>query len=296
MKINRLFEIVYILLDKKTITANELATHFEVSTRTIYRDIEILSSGGIPIYMTKGKGRGVSLLPDFVLNKTVLTQGEQSDILSALNAVRVLSCNETDTAIHKLSSLFGGVGADWVEIDFSSWGNGKREIETFEILKPAIIHKKTVSFTYAGGNGVTTDRAVEPLKLCFKGQAWYLYAYCKGKKDFRFFRLSRIRNLTTTEESFTQLAPVKIFGGEQFSDDFITITLKIAKKLAFRVYDEFEDYTQLPAGDFLANMIIPRGDWIFYYVATFGENCEVLEPLDIRLQVKEKLQKIIGLY
>ena len=108
MQINRLFQMIYILLDKKTVTASALAKHFEVSTRTIYRDVETLSSGGIPIYMSKGKGGGISLLPEFVLNKTVLTEVEKTDILSALQAVSAVSFEETDTAIKKLLLFLGG--------------------------------------------------------------------------------------------------------------------------------------------------------------------------------------------
>lgn len=87
MQINRLFEIVYILLDKKRVTSRELAERFEVSSRTIYRDIETLSAAGIPVYMSKGKGGGISLLPDFVLNKAVITDEEKEEILSSLKAV-----------------------------------------------------------------------------------------------------------------------------------------------------------------------------------------------------------------
>lgn len=80
MQINRLFEIVYILLEKEKVTARELAERFEVSTRTVYRDIEALSCAGIPVYMSKGKGGGVSLLPGFTLNKAVITEGEKAEI------------------------------------------------------------------------------------------------------------------------------------------------------------------------------------------------------------------------
>ena len=107
MQINRLFEIIYILLDKKTVTSKELADRFEVSTRTIYRDIETLSISGIPIYMSKGRGGGISLLPTFILNKTVITDEEKENILSSLKAVSAVGFSKTDTALTKLSSLFG---------------------------------------------------------------------------------------------------------------------------------------------------------------------------------------------
>ena len=77
---NRLFEIVYILMQKKKVTAKELADRFEVSTRTIYRDIEALSTANIPIYATKGKDGGIGLLDEYVLNKAILSEEEQNQI------------------------------------------------------------------------------------------------------------------------------------------------------------------------------------------------------------------------
>lgn len=296
MQINRLFEMVYLLLDKESITAGALAGHFEVSTRTIYRDVELLSSAGIPIYMTKGKGGGVSLLPDFVLNKAVLTDSEKIDILSALHAVDSVSLEQTNTAVKKLSSLFGKESSDWVEVDFSGWANAQEESTTFSALKSAILNKYAVQFLYHSGES-SGQRVVEPMKLCFKGQSWYLYAYCRVRSDYRFFKLRRIKELTVSSEQFLRQTPGKIFDGSKvFQDDFVTITLKFSKEMAYRVYDEFSEYELLPDGGFLTQLTIPRGEWVYHYLATFGEHCEVLQPADIRLQIKEKLQKTLGQY
>ncbi|ASA25812.1 helix-turn-helix transcriptional regulator [Paenibacillus donghaensis] len=297
MQINRLFEIIYLLLNKKSITAGELAEHFEVSRRTIYRDVETLSSAAIPVYMRKGKGGGISLLPDFILNKTVLTEAEQADILSSIRAVNAVSLAETDTALHKLSSLFGEPGADWIEVDFSPWANVEEETAVFNALKSAILGKCLVQFTYASGRGETASRTVEPLKLYFKGQGWYVYGFCTAKEDFRLFKLRRIKHLTVLKETFTRSAPRKIFKEEnRLQDDAVTITLKLSKEMAFRVYDEFEQFEPLADGSFIVKLTLPRGEGVFHYLATFGDTCEVLEPLDIRLEVKDKLQKNLNRY
>lgn len=296
MQINRLFEMVYLLLSKDNITAGELAKYFEVSPRTIYRDVELLSSAGIPIYMTKGKGGGISLLPDFVLNKTVLTEDEKADILSALGAMDAISPQKTDTAVKKLSSLFGSTDSDWVEVDFSGWANAEEEAKVFATLKNSILKKYAVEFLYHGSES-NMQRVVEPLKLVFKGQGWYLYSYCRARDDYRFFKLRRIKNLTVLKEHFERQKPEKIFNGSKvFQDDFVTITLKFSKEMAYRVYDEFPDCELLPDGSFRANLTMPRGEWIYQYLATFGEHCEVLEPSDIRMQIKDKLQKILEQY
>ena len=296
MQINRLFEIVYLLLNKQTMTAGELAAHFEVSPRTIYRDVELLSSAGIPIYMTKGKGGGVSLLSDFVLNKAVLTDEEKSDILSALHAVDAVSLEQTNTAVKKLSSLFGNTAIDWVEVDFSGWANADEEAKLFGALKSAITGRKKVAFYYHSSEG-GMQRTVEPMKLCFKGQSWYLYAFCTVRKDNRFFKLRRIKRLEVLDEHFERAVPQKLLGnGTVFHDDFVTITLKISKKMAYRVYDEFSEYKLLSSGDFTVQLTMPRGDWVYQYLATFGEHCEVLAPEDIRLQIRDRLQKTLAQY
>lgn len=296
MQINRLFEMIYLLLNKESITARELATHFEVSPRTIYRDVELLSSAGIPIYMTKGKGGGISLLPGFVLNKTVLTDGEKSDILAALHAVEAVNLEQTNTAVQKLSSLFGNTNADWVEVDFSGWANADEEAQLFSLLKTAILGKRKVTFHYYSSDS-SSQRTVEPMKLCFKGQGWYLYAFCTVRQDYRFFKLRRMKEPKLMEDHFERTAPAKIFEDDKiFQDDFVTITLKLSKKMAYRVYDDFSQCKALPNGDFIVQHTMPRGDWIYQYLATFGEYCEILEPEDIRLQVKEKLQKTLAQY
>jgi len=297
MQINRLFEIIYILLDKKTITARELAGRFEVSTRTIYRDIETLSVAGIPVYMSKGKGGGISILDDFVLNKAVLTEKEKTDILSSLQAVCAINFNETNSILKKLGNLFGDNDSDWIEIDFSSWYNSEKESVIFNNIKSAILSRKIISFTYSSGKGEETTREVEPLKLCFKGMSRYLYAYCVLRQDFRFFKLSRIKDIFITDRHFERKITGAIFKTENiFSEEYVTLKLKLSPNMTFRVYDEFDSFTQGSDGSFIVETIYPVGEWLFSYISSFGSSCEVLEPFEVRNFIKEELQKTINNY
>lgn len=298
MHINRLFEIVYILLDKKTVTAKELAERFEVSTRTIYRDIETLSSTGIPVYMSKGKGGGISLLPDFVLNKAVLTNKEKEDILSSLKALKTINLIETDTALKKLSSLFGEANTDWIEVDFSSWAsNAKSETEIFNTIKSAILSKKIISFSYASAKGEQITREVEPLKLCFKAGAWYLHAYCKKRCDYRFFKLRRIKELKLLEANFDHKAPKQVvFSNNTSEEEYVNLKLKFTPRSAFRVYDEFDNYRQNEDGSFIVEVTYSKGEWIFGYIQSFGEDCEILEPAEIREDIKTRLMNTLKYY
>jgi len=297
MQINRLFEIVYLLMNKKSVTARELAGRFEVSTRTIYRDIETLSATGIPVYMSKGKGGGISLLPEFVLNKAVLTDEEQENILSSLKAVHAVDLSDKNTALNKLSSLFGESNTDWIEIDFSSWANNENESEIFNQIKASILEKKVVRFSYSNTQGQTSTREAEPLKLCFKGIAWYLYGYCRSKADYRFFKLRRLKNLEVLEEQFSRKSPIQLFTKHMNHEEkIVTIKLKLSSAIAFRVYDEFEHYEQLKDGSFVVEFDYPDGDWIYYYINSFGEHGEVLEPLELRNEIKTRLEKTLKKY
>ncbi len=298
MQINRLFEIIYILLEKEKVTARELAERFEVSTRTVYRDIEALSGAGIPVYMSKGKGGGVSLLPGFTLNKAVITEGEKAEILSALKAVDAVKPEGETAALRKLGSLFGESDYDWIEVDFGAWSDNHNEEVLFHSIKKAVIEKKVIRFSYANSKGKTSEREVEPLKLCFKGEAWYLYAWCRKHEEERFFKLKRIRKLKLTEEVFRRTCREAVLKKEpeNYWTDSIQLKLKIAKEAAFRVYEEFEDYEELEDGSFLVEISFPRGEWLFYYLLGFGQAVEVLEPAEVREQLKRELEKMLEKY
>lgn len=296
MQVNRLFEIIYILLEKKIVTAKELAERFEVSQRTIYRDIENLSTAGIPVYMSKGKGGGISILPEFILNKAVLTEEEKSEILSSIRAVNAVSFNESEPekVLKKLNNILGENDTDWIEVDFSNWGNAEREKETFNNLKAAILSKRIVNFDYMSGKGENINREVYPLKLYFKGQSWYMYGYCILRDDYRFFKLRRIKDLCISKETFNLKVPGTIMREENiYEGEFITLKMRISSKMAYRVYDEFETFNELEDGSFIAEIEYPKGQWIFSYISSFGEECEVLEPEDIRKEVKDKIKKML---
>ena len=148
MKTNRLFEIVYLLLERKNVTAQELAEKFEVSTRTIYRDIEILSSAHIPIYADKGKGGGIRLLDDYVLDKTILSEQEQNEILFALQSMEKMSYQEGQAVLDKMSTFFQKNQTNWIEIDLSSWVNYAEQDENFALIKEAVLTRKVLQFLY----------------------------------------------------------------------------------------------------------------------------------------------------
>jgi len=300
MQINRLFEIVYILLDKKTITAKELSKHFEVSVRTIYRDVEALSISGIPIYTNKGKGGGISLIEDFVLNKSVLSEKEQNEILMSLQSINAMKFLDVEPVLKRLSTIFNKESDNWIDVDFSQWGSDDSEKEKFNILKTAIISTKLVSFDYFSSYGEKTLRTVEPLKLVFKGQGWYLYGFCRLKGEFRIFKIKRIRDMNLLDETFIRDLSIDICneGDKSYENKMVTLTLKIDKRMAYRIYDEFEQENIIKNlnGSFTATVTFPEGDWVYGYIMSYGDYAEVIEPKDIREIIKRKFQEGLRKY
>ena len=291
---NRLFEIVYILLQKKKTTAKELADRFEVSTRTIYRDIETLSTANIPIYASKGKDGGIGLLDKYILNKTILSEEEQNQILFALQGMKKVKGQDEKDILEKLSILFNKEINDWIKIDFSNWGNIQEE--RFDIIKSAILNKQLVQFTYYNSNGEESKRIVEPLQIWFKDKSWYLISYCRNKEDYRIFKIARIKEVKMLQEHFERELPKE--ENEQYNFKTIELELEINKAMTYRVYDEFEskEITKKQDGNFMIKVKYPENEWVYGYILSFGEHAKVLSPGYAKNIIKDKLQKTLKNY
>lgn len=294
---NRLFEIIYMLIQKKKVTAKELANKFEVSTRTIYRDIEILSRANIPIYASKGKDGGIGILDEYILNKSILSEDEQNQILFALQGMKKVRGADEKDILQKLSTLFNKEINDWIKIDFSTWGKDNTQEEKFELIKSAILNKNQLEFVYYNSNGEKSKRIVEPLQIWFKNKSWYLISYCKLKNDYRTFKIARIKEINILQEHFERELP-KAKKEERCNFKSISLTLEISKEMAYRVYDEFENEEIITKdeGNFLVNVEYPENEWVYSYILSFGEYAKILKPDYAKCIIKEKLQKNLKNY
>lgn len=299
MQINRLFEIVYSLLNNKTITAKELSKRFEVSVRTIYRDIETLSCAGIPVYMSRGKGGGISLLDNFVLNRSVLSDTEQTEILTALQTLNAINYPDVDTVISKLGALFNKENCNWIDVDFSNWGNKDRG--TFNLLKTAIVNRRVITFNYFSSYGEKTVRTVEPSQLWFKNKAWYLKGRCLSKQAFRTFKLTRMKNVLMTENSFEKELVFKELVNEPAQENNykrVYLKLRFKPSVAYRVYDEFDEneIVKNPDGTFDVSISHPEDEWVYGYILSFGSFVEVIEPKHIQDIIIKRLEETLKQY
>lgn len=301
MQINRLIEIIVTLLNKNMITAKELAERFQVSTRTIYRDIEVLSSSGIPVYMSKGKGGGISILEEYSINKTILSNSDKQSLIVALKTLQSLEYPEVTSVIDKISFMFNkGESTNWVEIDFSRWGSNFNEDDKFTYIKNAILNNKLIKFSYVNSIASESTRIIEPMKLIYKGQAWYLYGYCRLKEDFRLFRISRIKDLELLDEGFIRrgIEEIENNNAQQQNIKLIKLKLLFNKEALYRILDEFDSKDVVDRGNdtYEVSIELPESEWIYGYILSFGANVEVIEPTHIRELICNRLEKMIKIY
>ena len=293
IKLARLFEIVQILLTEKKVTAEKLACHFEVSKRTIYRDIETLTLAQIPVYSEKGRYGGIGLIKNFTIDKSFLSQNEQNEILFALQSLNAVQYSKNNITLTKLNSIFNRKADDWIEVDFSRYGENDSIL--FEKIKNSILEKKVIKFIYFNTKGKKSKRTVEPLKLWFKEKAWYLFAYCHKKKDIRQFKIARIKNLELTCEHFErELKKEDLKNQNNVNGKGTKIVIEVDKSQAYRVYDEFfeENIAKKENGNFEITIEIFENEWLYGYLLSFGEHLKVLKPARIREILVKKVERM----
>lgn len=300
MKINRLLEITIILLNKGTITARELADRFEVSTRTIYRDIDVLSGSGVPVFTNKGNGGGISLLEDYSFNKTLISQEESESLIFALKTLQAIKYPEADNILNKIGAIFKNVNStNWVDIDFSPWGSRPNENNKFNDIKRSILERKVIFFDYVNRDGGRSSRNLEPMRLVYKGTAWYLWGYCKIREDFRTFRISRIKNVIVTEQIYERkIDNYRKEGTDENSKKLVKLKLKFYPEVLYRLYDDFDEefICKNEDGTCEVEVSYPEDEWVYGYIMSYGCYVEVIEPMHIQKIVAERMKKALEFY
>ena len=236
-----------------------------------------------------------------MLSKTLLSAREQDEILSALQSLRATGSGVESEVLTHLNGLFRRQAADWIDVDFSPWGGGAAARALFPRLKDAILERRLVSFDYFTSGGTAGRRTVEPYRLCFKGMNWYLQGWCLTRRDFRVFRLSRIRHLSEEERTFLPRPappPLEEDGPAEPQPPMQAVTLRFAPELAFRVYDIFppEEIVPEPDGGLLVRTRWPEGEWGVSFLLSFGGAVEVLDPSPLRAALRDAAAVILKKY
>lgn len=310
MQIDQLFEFVYVLIDKKQVTAKEMAARFGVSTRTIYRWVDALSVSGVPVYSQKGRNGGIAISEQYALDTKVLSEEERLAIVSSVKALNSLSGNPASVinanikAVEKISGLTPQ-NTDWLEVDFAPWSpEGSNVRQMFGMLRDAIMQKKQVIFDYHSGDGRIERRTVHPWKLIYKGQAWYLQGWCTSKKAERFFKLTRMQNLNMTErEANVTKSETKTFSKNevQLKEQELPVVQIKAKirpsKIAY-LFDTFicSQIKQNKDNSITATFSAPDTDWLIGMLMGFEADIKILSPKSIAQKIQKKAAEILRLY
>lgn len=307
MQIDQLFEFVYILIDKKQVTAKEMGERFGVSTRTIYRWMEALSLSGVPVYSLKGRGGGIAISEKFAMDNTVLSEDERLAIVSSVKALENLSgkngaaITPERKAADKLSRLVTS-DTDWLEVDFAPWSPEGSDVRNlFGILRDSILKKRQITFDYFTGDGRIEKRIVHPWKLVFRGQAWYLYGWCTFRKAERFFKLTRMRNLVMTSRNANisrSVNPQRSAGIPEYSASLIQIKAKITKEKISYLMDSFI-CSQIKAqknGFINVTFTAPNTPWLCEILLSFGAQIKITSPARVKNKIAEMAGNISELY
>lgn len=300
--------MIMILLEKERIGAQELAEMFEVSPRTIYRDIDAINMAGIPVRSTSGVGGGFEIMPSYKLDKRVFSTAELSALLMGLSGLSgMMREDELVNALAKVKSFIPADSAKAIEIkanqiciDLSPW-MGNRNIQPYlEIIKTALQESRLLTFEYADRHGNKTSRTAEPYQLVLKSRHWYLHGYCHIRDDYRLFKLSRMSGLQMQAETFTPRDYQKPI--LDFEDVLETMQTKIKIRIHKSVMDQvlefcpYEDFLTDEDEYYMVNFPFIENDYCYNILLGLGDRCECLEPEHVRTEMKRRIQNIAALY
>ncbi len=289
MKTDRMIGILSVLLQKEKTTAPELAERFEVSRRTINRDIEDLCMAGIPIVTTQGTGGGISIMDGYRMDRTILTSKDMQMILAGLRSLDSVSgSGYYGQLMEKLqagSSEFIS-GRDSILIDLSSWYR-ETLAPKIELIQDAIALGKRLRFRYYSPGG-DTEREIEPYYLVFKWSSWYVYGFCLLREDFRLFKLNRMDGIihgATFEKR--QEIPMPDLSNEKVFPARDKVKAVFDPSLKWRLIEEYGmgSFSVQSDGSLLFEHDYPDDEGLLSWLLSFRDKVTVLEPEHIRKEL-----------
>ena len=300
MKIDRLIGILSVLLQEEKTTAPELAERFEVSRRTINRDVEDLCKAGIPIQTTQGTGGGISIMSGYRMDRTILTSKDMQMILAGLRSLDSVSgSGYYGQLMEKIQAGSSELisGRDSILIDLSSW-YGETLAPKIETMQDAIGERHLVKFRYYAPSG-ESNRIIEPYYLIFRWSSWYLWGWCLKKKDFRLFKLNRMDKVQKLEKSFEcREVSVPDLSNEKLFPGGIKVKALFEPDQKWQLVEEFGPscFTERDDGRLLFAADYTDMDNLINWLLTFGDKAEVLEPKEARERLTRLMQKMTKIY
>ncbi len=296
MKIDRQIGILSMLLQKDMVTAPDLADLFEVSRRTINRDIEDLCKAGIPIVTKQGVNGGISIMENYKWDKTLFTNAEMHDILAGLRSLdSVNGTNRYGKLMEKLSAGSSDfmVGNQSVLIDLSSWYKDSLAPK-IELIRAAIDTYRELEFFYYSPKGESLRR-IEPYYLIFRWSSWYVWGWCKKRKAFRMFKLNRMENTKITEQEFEKRqVPMPDLSNEKIFPGRIKVKALFDAECKWKLVEEFGtgSFQEQEDGRLLFQADYTDEENLISWLMSFRDKAELLEPKEIRNKIRESIGKM----
>lgn len=300
MKTDRLIGILSVLLQRERTTAPELAEKFEVSRRTINRDIETLCRAGIPISTAQGAGGGIRIMEGYRMDRTLLTSKDMQMILAGLRSLDSVSGSSYYSQLMeklKVGASDFVSGRDSVLIDLSSWYK-ETLAPKISLIQDAVEERRQIAFRYYAPGGDSL-RQIEPYYLIFKWSSWYVWGWCGHRKDFRLFKLNRMEGLKKLPEEFSpRQVPLPDLSNERIFPANIRVRALFAPESKWRLVEEFGHgcFTEQEDGRLLFQMDYTDQETLLGWLLTFGAQAEVLEPESVKEKLLETAEKIISFY
>ncbi|MDR2897580.1 MAG: YafY family transcriptional regulator [Spirochaetaceae bacterium] len=303
MKAERLLAILTILLNREKVTAPYLAKRFEVSLRTIYRDLEALTQAGIPVYATPGRDGGIELVQGFRMDSQLLEPAEIQHMLAGLESIQhLVQGMEFEKITEKFSLMLKesrqrGIRSPENHI-FIELAPSRREKGVIDMIQQSINGKGLLSIGYSDANGKVTERVTEPLALVYMWQSWFMYGYCQLRDDFRLFRILRITKpllvpgvRRTPSTDISDRPWLKVWEGCVPPEHIVLTMDSIAKNRASELYDE-DTLQPLPDGRFRVKLFFPIDEWLLSSIMALPGEVTVEEPESLKRTIVERAEEM----
>ncbi|WP_339204886.1 YafY family protein [Paenibacillus sp. FSL K6-3182] len=310
LKIERLLAVIIYLLNHGRTSASVLSQKFEVSNRTIQRDMEAINMAGIPILSFPGLLGGFEIMEGYRLSHQVLTKDELVSVMTGLKGLQSHS-DDLDVArtLEKMRALLKKSDIHYTDkaleqwiIDLSSWGCNEEEKKKTTLLRQAIQKKIVVTFDYTNSQGCSAKAVVEPASVVHKGFHWYLYGYCRDKNITKLYRLSRMRKLAAISEIFdreiTAYDAAAIEAEWKMNTKTVHLVMRFQPSVKVRVEDSFQEGIIRCENDgtMVVEIVYPEDEWVYGMILSYGDAVEVIEPIYVRDIIRDRAKNIWRLY
>jgi len=310
MKIARLFAQLIYLMNRDIVSARTLAEQFEVSVRTIQRDMDTLALAGMPVTAVRGPRGGYCIMKEYKLHRQLINTADLFFILTSLESISAtLDNKQMSQTLEKVRALVGHyqqteitTQQQQLQIDFSAMHPGPNREAVFSALQRGIESGRLIQFRYIDGRFQETQRTVEPMTLTFRWFSWYLFGFCRLRNDYRLFRLSRMRNIHLTHTPFKRHSKsVEQFmaaGQAALHRDTPEIKLKFHPSLKNNVEDYWQEGRReiSPDGYLLVSVRLPENEWLYGMILSYGDGVEVLAPAHLRKIIHQKSLAVASIY